>query len=66
MSDCPGVLAQARHKVGTQRVAPAWLSPAVMMVLVWFSQWKNSSTKPPFQPRWEWKTEQVGALIHFQ
>ncbi|XP_059762844.1 pleckstrin homology domain-containing family M member 1 isoform X2 [Balaenoptera ricei] len=30
------------------------------------SKWKNSSTKPPFQPMWEWKTELVGAFIHFQ
>nr|XP_030704756.1 pleckstrin homology domain-containing family M member 1 isoform X6 [Globicephala melas] len=30
------------------------------------SKWKNSSTKPPFQSMWEWKTELVGAFIHFQ
>ena len=32
MSYCPGVVAQAGHKVGAWRLVPAWLSAAVIIV----------------------------------
>lgn len=71
MSYWPGVLAQGRtqsgHLVGStcHCLCPVMIVPSHHS-LSEASKWKEASIKLPFQPMWEWKTEPVGASVHFQ